>query len=112
MTPTTFANSRQGPEKQMFDTILLLLGAAADRDDRMLLPVPGQVTVRGIVLDQLLQSLLEQSLVEEVLVEAPEHTWRSDGMNRFGLRITNRGLKAVGYPALESGLAIVDRLRP
>jgi hypothetical protein len=42
--------------------------------------------------------------VEEVPVGIDEEAWRSDGDGRYGLRITQAGLRAIGVPALASGL--------
>ena len=51
-----------------------------------------------------MRSLLNQGFVEEVLVGLADEAWRSDHDGRFGLRITPAGLKAIGVPALASGV--------
>jgi hypothetical protein len=51
-----------------------------------------------------LRSCAEPGFVEEVPVGFAEEAWRSDGDGRYGLRITAAGLKAIGVPALASGL--------
>ena len=94
---------RRSP-KHLSDTALILLGRAADSEDQMLLPVPKSVRARGMALERVLQSLLRQGFVEEVPVRLAEEAWRSDHAGRFGLRITSAGLKAIGVPALVSGL--------
>jgi hypothetical protein len=86
------------------DTALILLGRAADSEEGMLLPIPKSVRAHGKALERVLQSLLNQGLVEEVPVGLADESWRSDHDGRFGLRITEAGLRAIGVPALESGL--------
>jgi hypothetical protein len=93
--------------KHLSDTALILLGRAADSEDQMILPIPKSVRARGKALERVLRSLLNQGLAEEVPV-----VWRSDDHGRFGLRITSAGLKAIGVPALESGLEQPTGPRP
>jgi hypothetical protein len=62
------------------------------------------VKAHGMALERVLQSLLSQGFVEEVPVGLADEAWRSGDDGRFGLRITRAGLKAIGVPALESGL--------
>jgi hypothetical protein len=50
------------------------------------------------------RSLLNREFVEEIAVALAEKAWRSGDDGRFGLRITSAGLKAIGVPALVSGL--------
>ena len=57
-----------------------------------------------MALERVLQSLLRQGFVEEVPVGLADEAWRSDHDGRFGLRITEPGLRAIGVPALKSGL--------
>jgi hypothetical protein len=70
----------------------------------MLLPIPRTVKARGMALERVMQSLLRQGFVEEVAVGLADEAWRSDHGGRFGLRITAAGLRAIGVPALMSGL--------
>lgn len=99
-----FNRSRQRATGRFSDTALIVLGRAADHEHQMLLPIPKSVRAHGIVLDRVLRNLLDRELVEEISVSAPEHAWRSDDQGQVGLRITPAGLKAVGMPALVSGL--------
>ena len=94
---------RRSP-RHLSDTALILLGRAADSEDQMLLPIPKSVRARGKALERVLQSLLNQGFVEEVPVGLADEAWRSGDDGRFGLRITPAGLKAIGVPALASGL--------
>ena len=65
---------------------------------------PTSLTAGRAELELVLRRLLGEGLVEEITVENPEQTWRHDGEGRFGLRMTAAGLKAIGVPALASGL--------
>jgi hypothetical protein len=66
----------------------------------MLLPITKSVRARG------------QGFVEEVPVGLADESWRSDHDGRYGLRITSAGLKAIGVPALVSGLEQPTAPRP
>jgi hypothetical protein len=90
--------------RHLSDTALILLGRAADSENQMLLPIPKSVRARGKALERTLQSLLNQGFVEEVPVGLADEAWRSDHGGRYGLRITQAGLRAIGVPALVSGL--------
>jgi hypothetical protein len=90
--------------RHLSDTALILLGRAADSENQMLLPIPKTVRARGKALERVLLNLLNQGFVEEVPVGLADEAWRSDHGGRFGLRITSAGLKAIGVPALVSGL--------
>jgi hypothetical protein len=94
---------RRSP-RHLSDTALILLGRAADSENQMLLPIPKSVRARGKALERVLLSLLRQGFVEEVPVGLADESWRSGDDGRFGLRITAAGLRAIGVPALASGL--------
>ena len=96
--------SPKRPRKHLSDTALILLGRAADSEHRMLLPMPKTVKAHGKALERDLRSLLNQGFVEEVAVGLADEVWRSDHEGRYGLRITGAGLRAIGVPALASGL--------
>ncbi|MFW6028397.1 MAG: DUF3489 domain-containing protein [bacterium] len=96
--------SHKRSPRHLSDTALILLGRAADSENQMLLPIPATVKARGMALERTLRSLLNQGFVEEVPVGLADEAWRSDHGGRFGLRITSAGLKAIGVPALVSGL--------
>lgn len=100
----SFSQSRHGARRRQFDTALIVLGRAADREDQLVLPMPISAKAHGIALDRILKSLLDQELVEEIPVGPHKEAWRSDGEDRLGLRITAAGLKAIGVPALVSGV--------
>jgi hypothetical protein len=96
--------SHKRSPRHLSDTALILLGRAADSESQMLLPIPRSVRARGMALERTLQSLLNRGLVEEVPVGLADEAWRSDDHGRYGLRITAAGLRAIGVPALVSGL--------
>jgi hypothetical protein len=96
--------SRKRSPRHLSDTALVLLGRAADSEDQMLLPIPKTVKAHGKALERVLRSLLNQGFVEEVPVGLADEAWRSGDDGHFGLRITVAGLKAIGVPALASGL--------
>ncbi len=96
--------SHKRSPRHLSDTTLILLGRAADSENQMLLPISKSVRAHGKALERVLQSLLRQGLVEEVPVGLADEAWRSGDDGRFGLWITSVGLKAIGVPALVSGL--------
>jgi hypothetical protein len=92
--------ARQGPvpmtiitAKTLSAVQLLILTAAAQRPDRMALPPPTDLRVRGAAK----RALLEPGLVEEHTTEDRALSWRRDARGRHhALRITAAGLAAVG----------------
>jgi hypothetical protein len=100
----SMTTSRNHSPRHLSDTALILLGRAADSEDQMLLPIPKSVKARGNALERVMRSLLRQGFVEEVPVGLADEAWRSDHDGRYGLRITAAGLRAIGVPALVSGL--------
>jgi hypothetical protein len=104
--------SHKRSPRHLSDTALILLGRAADSETQMLLPVPKTVRARGKALERVLQSLLNLGFAEEVPVGLADEAWRSDDQGRFGLRITAAGLRAIGVPALVSGLEQPTAPRP
>jgi hypothetical protein len=100
----TMTTSPRRSPRHLSDTALILLGRAADSENQLILPIPKTVKARGMALERVLQSLLRQGFVEEVSVGLADEAWRSCHEGRFGLRITSAGLKAIGVPALASGL--------
>ncbi len=54
--------------RRLSDAALLLLGQAAAREDRLVLPPPPALRARGSALQKVLQALLKAGLVVEVPV--------------------------------------------
>lgn len=100
---SSFGQCREGIERRRFDIALVVLGRAADRDDRALLPT--SATAGRADLDLVLTRLLDEGLIEKIPVVAAEQAGCTAGEIRLGLRITAAGLTAIGVPALASGLA-------
>jgi hypothetical protein len=96
--------SHKRSPRHLSDTALIVLGRAADSENQMLLPIPKSVKAHGKALERVLRSLLAREFVEEVPVGIDEEAWWSGHDGRYGLRITPAGLKAIGVPALASGL--------
>jgi len=97
--PQTPAPSSPVARPKLSDAALLLLGQAAARSDRMLLPPPATLRARGGALQKVLQALLKAALVIEVPVEAEAQSWRSgDGDQLIGLSIADEGFRAIGLP--------------
>jgi hypothetical protein len=88
-TMTTSRNRR------LSDTALILLGRAADSENQMILPIPKTVKAHGKAVERVLRSLLAKGFVEEVPVGLADEAWRSGDDDRFGLRVTPAGLKAM-----------------
>ena len=78
---------------------MLLLGQAAAREDRLLLPPPPALRTRGSALQKVLQALLKAGLVTEAPVATEAQSWRSgDDGGRIGLVIAAEGFRAIGLP--------------
>jgi hypothetical protein len=78
---------------------LLILSTAAQRPDRMVLPLPAQLRARGASQRSLLASLFKLLLVEELPTDDPALGWRHGDKDRhIALRLTDRGLTALGQP--------------
>ena len=98
----SFSDSRHGLKRRRFDLALVLIGRAINNGNGVLLPLSvraGSDEVAAVVRD-----LLAEGLIEEIFVTDTMQAWRVDGEVRYGLRVTQRGLRFVGYPPLESGL--------
>jgi hypothetical protein len=88
---------------KLSDAQLIILGAAAQRADGSLLPLPESVAAKGAALSRvMIENLCKRKLAEErrTINGAPE--WRRDGDRRpLGLFITNAGLLALGIDDTE-----------
>jgi len=84
------------------DTQLVILGAAAQRDDRNVLPLPG--SLRGGAAAKVVGALLARGLIAEMTTDsqtkadaALNRIWRNDTEGRsILLHITDTGLAAIG----------------
>ena len=87
---------------KLSDTQLVILSAAAQREDRNVLPLPG--SLRGGAAAKVVGALLSRGLIAETVTEsqtkadaALNRIWRNDeDGDAILLRITNAGLAAIG----------------
>ena len=87
---------------KLSDTQLLILSAAAQRDDRNVLPLPG--SLRGGAATKVVGALLSRGLIVETTTDsqtkadaALNRVWRNDEDGRaILLHITDAGLAAIG----------------
>ncbi len=90
---------------KLSDTQLVLLSAAAQRDDRNMLPLPGHL--RGGAAKKVIGALLRRGLIAETVTDeiiradpALNRVWRNDEEGRaILLHITDAGLDALGIEA-------------
>jgi hypothetical protein len=87
---------------KLSDTQLVILSAAAQRDDRNVLPLPG--SLRGGAANKVVGALLKRRLIAETVTDqrakadaALNRIWRNDEDGRaILLHITDAGLAAIG----------------
>lgn len=87
---------------KLTDTQLVILSAAARRDDRLVLPLPKSLKITGGAVTAVLKSLLKKGLLEETPAAADAATWREekDGQH-LTLVLTEAGLQAIdGAPTV------------
>ncbi len=82
---------------KLTDTQLVILSAAAQRQDGTVLPLPRSLKVNKVAATAVLKRLLKKGLVAERPAVADEAHWREtrDG-GRTALAITDTGLQAIG----------------
>ena len=79
---------------KLTDTQLVMLSAAAQRDDRCLVPVP---KLKGAAAQKIAGKLMAAGLVKEIKAMAGAPVWRRDdeaGIS-YGLKLTAAGAKAI-----------------
>jgi hypothetical protein len=81
---------------KLTDTQLVVLSAAAQRDDGALFPLPASLSLNGSAVAVVFESLLRRSFVFERPAMRGEHSWREAEGIRQTLVITNAGLEAIG----------------
>ena len=89
---------------KLTDSQLVILSAAAQRQDRVVLPLPKSLKIKGGAATKTLEGLREKGLLEEKPATRNSEAWReTDGGQRMMLVITDTGLQAIdGEPARES----------
>ena len=85
------------------DTELLILGSAAARGDRSVLPFPKSLKTKGDDLVRTIEQLVERGLIAEIATRRKTSSWRHDtDRGLVGLQLTDRGLAAL-EPAEQPG---------
>ena len=81
---------------KLTDTQLVILSAAAGRDDCAVLPLPKSLRIRGGAVTSTLKSLLKKGLVAERPARRDAPAWREDDDGRrLALAITDAGLASI-----------------
>jgi len=82
---------------KLTDSQLVILSAAARREDRLVLPLPKSLKLNAGARTLVLKSLLKRQLVEEQAAGCEQNHWREDKQGqRYTLGITQSGLDAIG----------------
>ncbi len=88
---------------KLTDTQLVILSAAAQRQDRVVLPLPKSLKIKGGAVTKALEGLRKKGLLEEKPAARNAAAWRETDGRRMMLVITDAGLQALdGEPAGES----------
>ena len=79
---------------KLTDTQLVMLSAAAQRDDRCLVPAP---KLKGAAAQKIAGKLIAAGLVKEIKAKAGVSVWRRDDETgiSYGLTLTTAGAKAI-----------------
>ena len=91
------------------DTQLVLLSAAAQRDDGSLLPLPHSLGDQAGRLTRSVRALIKQALVCEQQTSDPARAWRRDGDLGYGAFITDAGRTAIGSEPLPTATPSADK---
>ncbi|NBJ10947.1 DUF3489 domain-containing protein [Microvirga arsenatis] len=78
---------------KLTDTQLLLLSAASQREDLLLVP---PINLKGKAANAVTAKLLRGQLIEEIMVQPHQPHWRESEANRIGFKLTPTGLQAIG----------------
>ena len=79
------------------DSQLVILAAAAQRDEGRVLPLPQSLKAKGAVRANILKSLIAKGLIAEVQASRDDELWREDnGGTRLTLVLTAAGLEELG----------------
>jgi Protein of unknown function (DUF3489) len=84
----------EDPDGKTYDTQLIILSAASQRDDRA---VELPANLKGEAARKVVDKLIRAGLLEEVLAGGSLPVWRrDDDSGAMALRITKNGLEAIG----------------
>lgn len=82
---------------KLTDTQLVILSAAAARDDGAVLPLPDTLRIKGGAVTSVFKSLLKKELIAERPAAPGAEVWRENNDDsHISLIITDAGLQAIG----------------
>ena len=87
---------------KLTDTQLIILSAASQRPDGLILPLPKSTKLSKTAAAPVLQALLKQKLIAEHPAESGNEVWRQDGGIKQVLKITESALKHLDAPCATS----------
>ncbi len=102
---TASKNNTSRKSSNLTDIALVILSGAAQRDDRLVLPVPNSISAPSEKVSKTLKSLLSRGLVAECPAKLEDSVWRTDEQERhLTLRISSAGEEAIAAgPAVDVG---------
>jgi hypothetical protein len=83
---------------KLTDSQLVILSAAAQRDDHAIYPTPKSIKLNKAALATVLKSLLKQQFITERPATVGEETWRDGSNGKITLIVTDAGLAAIDTP--------------
>jgi hypothetical protein len=87
---------------KLTDTAVVILSAAAQRQDRLLLPLPKSIKSPPKVIKSTIETLIAKSFVEERPAGLQDSVWREDEQHqKFCLSITDQGIAVLEAPRAE-----------
>ena len=92
---------------KLTDTQLVMLGAAARREDRCIVPPP---SLKGAAAQKIATKLVAAGLAKEIKAKPGAHVWRRDDANgqAYALKLTAAGLKAIAVEDTEAAEPAVE----
>lgn len=91
---------------KLTDTHRVILSAAAQHDDGVVLPLPASLTLNKRSAASVLKGLIRKGLIAERPAPADAESWREDADGeRVTLVITDAGLSAIGVEAEDAAYA-------
>ncbi len=87
---------------KLTDTRLIILSAASQRPEGLILPLPKSTKLSKTAAAPVLQALLKQKLIAEHPAESGSEVWRQDGETKLALKITESALKYLDAPKAAS----------
>ncbi len=98
---------------KLTDTQLVILSAAAARDDGNILPLADTLKIKGSAVAAVLKSLLKKGLIAERPAARGVEVWRENGDGgRLTLGVTDAGLQAIGVTPDDEGEGAATTAKP